>query len=155
MKCEYVLLNINYNYDSWQLIDGIDIRKFNLEHYRSKVAIVAQDPILFNRTIKENIAYSLAENAVVTDELIFQSATTANVHNFIQDLPERYDTGVGEKGIQLSGGERQRVSIARAVIRDPRILLLDEATSALDSTSEKVRNLNLVLLQGLRKVHVL
>jgi ABC-type multidrug transport system fused ATPase/permease subunit len=121
------------------LIDGQDLRKLNLQHFRSKVAIVAQEPILFNTTIKENISYSLPMDSSISDQQLFSAAEVANIHNFVQSLPDRYDTGVGEKGVQLSGGERQRVSIARAVIRNPKILLLDEATSALDSTSEKVK----------------
>ncbi|XP_055338409.1 ATP-dependent translocase ABCB1-like [Paramacrobiotus metropolitanus] len=120
------------------LVDGVDLRNLNLEAYRSRVAIVAQEPILFNTSINENIAYSLPDGAVVPEETVMDAARVANIHDFIMNLPQRYETGVGEKGTQLSGGERQRVSIARAVIRDPRILLLDEATSALDSTSEKV-----------------
>lgn len=124
-----------------QLIDGKDLRSLNLEAYRSNVSIVAQEPILFNVSLKENISYSLPDGAPLQPEAVFEAAKVANVNDFIQTLPERYDTGVGEKGAQLSGGERQRVSIARAVIRDPRILLLDEATSALDSTSEKVNQL--------------
>ena len=102
------------------------------------MSIVAQEPILFNTTIKENILYALPEDSATPDDRLYSAANVANIHDFVQNLPDRYDTGVGEKGVQLSGGERQRVSIARAVIRDPKILLLDEATSALDSTSEKV-----------------
>ncbi|GAV06617.1 hypothetical protein RvY_16576 [Ramazzottius varieornatus] len=119
------------------LVDGVDIKTLNLEHFRSRMSIVAQEPILFNTTIKENILYALPEDSAVPDETIYGAAGVANIHAFVQNLPDRYDTGVGEKGVQLSGGERQRVSIARAVVGDPKILLLDEATSALDSTSEK------------------
>ncbi|OQV23113.1 Multidrug resistance protein 1 [Hypsibius exemplaris] len=119
------------------LIDGKNLKSLNLEHFRSSMAIVSQEPILFNTSIKDNISYSLPVDASIPDEKLFDAAKVANIHNFVNNLPDRYDTGVGEKGVQLSGGERQRVSIARAVIRDPKILLLDEATSALDSTSEK------------------
>ena len=138
-----ICLQLSSNFNSFshfftQLIDGKNLKTLNLQHFRSKVAIVAQEPILFNTSIKDNITYSLPVDTGVADQKIFAAAQAANIHDFVQNLPERYDTGVGEKGVQLSGGERQRVSIARAVIRDPKILLLDEATSALDSTSEKV-----------------
>ncbi|KAK0393429.1 hypothetical protein QR680_000208 [Steinernema hermaphroditum] len=116
-------------------IDGEDIRQLNLPHLRSQVALVGQEPILFNYSIRDNIAYGL-EN--VTDQQIMNAAKLANAHKFISEMPEGYRTPVGEKGGQLSGGQKQRIAIARAIIRNPKILLLDEATSALDTESEKL-----------------
>ena len=117
------------------LIDGVDIQYLDETWLRSNIGMVIQEPILFNTTIRENI---LLGNPKATEEEIVTSAINANAHSFIKDLPEGYDTYVGEGGIQLSGGQKQRIAIARALIRNPKILLLDEATSALDTHSEKV-----------------
>lgn len=116
------------------LVDGTDIRSFPLEAYRKNIGIVLQDPFLFYGTIADNIAYG-KPNA--TREEIIAAAKAARAHEFILKLPEGYDSIVGERGQTLSGGERQRVSIARALLIDPRILILDEATSAVDTDTER------------------
>ncbi|CAG8461734.1 6731_t:CDS:2 [Paraglomus occultum] len=116
-------------------VEGVDVKDMNLQYLRSNIALVGQEPVLFDLTIGENIAYG---KEGCSQEEIEQAAKAANIHNFIMGLPLKYDTRVGEKGTQLSGGQKQRIAIARALIRHPKILLLDEATSALDSESEKV-----------------
>jgi subfamily B ATP-binding cassette protein MsbA len=115
-------------------IDGIDIREITVENLRSFMGIVSQDTILFNDTVAHNISYGLPEAGI--DE-IRGAAKTANALEFIEDLPNGFDTIIGEKGTRLSGGQRQRISIARAILKNPQILILDEATSALDTESEK------------------
>ena len=117
------------------MLDGTNIKDLNLQWLRNQIGVVSQEPVLFNVSIAENISYG-KEGATMDD--IHTAAKTANAHNFISELPDGYDTLVGEGGIQLSGGQKQRVAIARALVRDPKILLLDEATSALDTESEKV-----------------
>ena len=115
------------------LIDGIDIRKITMESLRRSIGIVQQDVFLFAGTIRENIAYGCLD---ATDEQIVDAAKKANLHEFVADLPDGYDTEIGERGIKLSGGQKQRVSIARVFLKNPSILILDEATSALDNTTE-------------------
>ena len=115
------------------VIDGRDSRDYTLKALRTAIGIVQQDSFLFSGTIKENILYG-RPNA--TDEQVIEAAKAANAHNFIAKLPHGYDTHLGERGVNLSGGQRQRLSIARAILKDPRILILDEATSALDTESE-------------------
>uniref|UniRef100_A0A287ABL3 ATP-binding cassette, sub-family B (MDR/TAP), member 1 n=1 Tax=Sus scrofa TaxID=9823 RepID=A0A287ABL3_PIG len=119
------------------LIDGREIKKLNVQWLRAHMGIVSQEPILFDCSIAENIAYG-DNSRVVSQEEIVQAAKEANIHPFIETLPDKYNTRVGDKGTQLSGGQKQRIAIARALVRRPRILLLDEATSALDTQSEKV-----------------
>ncbi|PSS33724.1 ABC transporter B family member 15 like [Actinidia chinensis var. chinensis] len=117
------------------LLDGVAIDKVQLRWLRSQMGLVSQEPALFATTIKENILFG-KEDADM-DEVV-AAAKASNAHNFISQLPQGYDTQVGERGVQMSGGQKQRIAIARAIIKAPRILLLDEATSALDSESERI-----------------
>ncbi|KAM9216073.1 ATP-dependent translocase ABCB1 [Dugong dugon] len=119
------------------LIDGEEIKHLNVQWLRAHLGIVSQEPILFDCSIGENIAYG-DNSRTVSQEEIVQAAKEANIHPFIESLPDKYNTRVGDKGSQLSGGQKQRIAIARALVRQPSILLLDEATSALDTESEKV-----------------
>ncbi|CAF1185637.1 unnamed protein product [Rotaria magnacalcarata] len=116
-------------------IDGIDIRQLNIHSVRSCFGLVSQEPILFDLTIADNIAYSKNDVPIID---IIEAATKANIHEFINNLPEGYQTKVGRSGSQLSGGQKQRIAIARALFRRPKVLLLDEATSAMDSHNEKI-----------------
>jgi ATP-binding cassette subfamily B protein len=116
------------------LIDGVDVRHLDSGHFRRQIGIVLQDPYLFHGSILENVRYGRPD---ATLEEVVEASITANAHDFIVKLAHGYDTIVGERGQTLSGGERQRVSIARAVLNDPRILILDEATSAVDTETER------------------
>jgi subfamily B ATP-binding cassette protein MsbA len=128
------------------LIDSIDIRKVALKSLRDQIGLVTQQTILFNDTIRNNIAYG---NIKSSDEEIIKAAKAANAHDFIQRLPQAYETVIGEQGVKLSGGERQRLSIARALLKNAPILILDEATSSLDSDSEtEVQNALEYLMKG-------
>ena len=115
------------------LIDGHDARQVNLKSLREQIGVVLQDPFLFNGTVADNIAYGHPESSL---EQIVAAAKAANAHDFIMNMADGYDTLVGERGTRVSGGERQRLSIARAILRDPRILILDEATSNVDTETE-------------------
>ncbi|KAM6152565.1 ATP-dependent translocase ABCB1 [Erethizon dorsatum] len=119
------------------LVDGEEIQQLNVQWLRAQLGIVSQEPVLFDCSIGENIAYG-DNSRTVSQEEIVKAAKEANIHQFIESLPAKYNTRVGDKGTQLSGGQKQRIAIARALVRQPRILLLDEATSALDTESEKV-----------------
>lgn len=116
------------------LVDGVDVRELDTGHYRRQIGIVLQEPYLFYGSVLENIRYGHPEASL---ERVLEAAQAANAHDFIVKLPLGYDTIVGERGQNLSGGERQRVSIARAILHDPRILILDEATSAVDTDTER------------------
>lgn len=115
-------------------IDGNDVRKLTLESLRSQIGLVSQDVYLFGGSIKDNIAYGKPDATM--DEIV-DAAKKANIHDFIMELPDKYDTFVGERGTRLSGGQKQRISIARVFLKNPPVLILDEATSALDNESER------------------
>jgi subfamily B ATP-binding cassette protein MsbA len=119
--------------DGQIVIDGNNIKDVTIESLRSKMGIVTQETFLFNINIAENIAYGLTDYPI---KKIIEAAKTANAHNFISEMPQGYDTIIGERGIKLSGGQRQRLTIARALLKNPEIMIFDEATSALDNESE-------------------
>jgi ATP-binding cassette subfamily B protein len=129
------LINRFYDVDSGSIkVDGVDIRKMHLRDLSEQIGIVLQEPFLFTGSLYENISYAKPD---ATREEVMRAAKAANAHDFIMKFPDGYDTRVGERGQTLSGGERQRISIARAILHDPRILILDEATSSVDTETEK------------------
>jgi ATP-binding cassette subfamily B protein len=115
------------------LVDGVDVRDWDLESLRRQIAVIEQDPFLFSRSVADNIAFGRPE---AEREAVEAAARAAQAHDFILELPEGYDTVIGERGVTLSGGQRQRLAIARALLTDPRILILDDSTSAIDSATE-------------------
>ena len=117
------------------LIDGVDVRRATLTSLRAQIGLVTQETVLFNDTVRSNIAYGMDD---VDEAKVESAARAAFAHDFILDLPRRYDTVIGERGSRLSGGQKQRIAIARAILKDPPILILDEATSALDAESERL-----------------
>jgi len=116
------------------LLDGVELKRYPRKYLRSQIGIVEQEPFLFSRTIRENIAYGVGRQ--VTDEEVYQAARAAAIHDVILSFPEGYNTLVGERGVTLSGGQKQRVAIARTLLKDPRILILDDATSSVDTETE-------------------
>ena len=117
------------------MVDGLDVRQWKLASLRSHIGMVLQDTFLFNGTARENLRYGRLD---ATDEEIIEAAKAARIHEFLASLPQGYDTQLGERGVKLSGGQRQRLSIARTILKDPKILILDEATSSVDSEVESL-----------------
>jgi ATP-binding cassette subfamily B protein len=127
------------------LLDGVDVRDVRLAPLRRSVGVVSQDPFLFSATIRENIAFGVPD---ATDEQVERAARSAQAHEFIELLPDGYETVIGERGITLSGGQRQRIAIARALVVDPRVLVLDDATASVDATTEA--RIRLALREAMR-----
>jgi len=134
------------------LVDGVDLAQVDPTWLRRQIGVVLQDNMLFNRSVRDNIA--LADAAVPTERVV-AAAKLAGAHDFILELPEGYDTIVGERGSSLSGGQRQRIAIARALMADPRILIFDEATSALDYESERIIQQNMAQIAKGRTVFII
>src|SRR5207237_4246310 len=134
-----------YDVDSGRvLVDGVDVRDVKLSSLRSSIGAIAQDPFLFSTTVRENIAFGRSE---MSDDEVERVARLAQAHEFIERLPQGYETVIGERGITLSGGQRQRVAIARALAVDPRILIIDDDNAAADAnTATQIRDVVLVVL---------
>lgn len=136
-----------YDVDGGEVtIGGVNVKLFDLQHLRRNIGVVTQETYLFNGTIKENLLYAKAD---ATDEELYEACKTASIHDFIMSQPDGYDTVVGNRGLKLSGGEKQRISLARVMLKNPKILILDEATSALDSISENaIQDALEVMMEG-------
>ena len=134
------------------LIDSVDIREIRLPALRRRIGIVSQETLLFDDSVRNNIAYG---NDTATPDAVVEAAKAAFAHDFIMRLPNGYDTLIGENGVKLSGGERQRLAIARALLRNPPILILDEATSSLDNESERMVQMALANLMTGRTTFVI
>jgi len=117
------------------LVDGVDVRDVTRRSLRREIGVISQDPFLFSASVRDNIAFGVPD---VPDELVEAAARAAQAHEFIEQLPDGYDTVIGERGITLSGGQRQRLAIARALVIDPRVLILDDATASVDATTESL-----------------
>jgi ATP-binding cassette subfamily B protein len=137
-----------YEYDRGRiLLDGIEITKYSRKYLRSQIGMVEQEPFLYSRSIRENIAFGAGRE--VTEAQIREAAQAAAIHEVVESFPEGYDTIVGERGVTLSGGQKQRIAIARALLRDPRILILDDATSSVDTETEaEIREALETLMRG-------
>jgi ATP-binding cassette subfamily B protein/subfamily B ATP-binding cassette protein MsbA len=134
------------------LLNGVDIRQMRLYTYRDLLAIVQQDVFLFDGSVRDNIAYGRRD---ATDEDVLDAARRANALEFIEKLPEGFETTIGERGVKLSGGQQQRLAIARAILADPQILILDEATSNLDTESEQLIQASMAALLAGRTTFVI
>ena len=115
------------------LVDGVDVRELHRRSLRREIGVISQDPFLFSASVRDNIAFGMPD---APHDAVEAAARAAQAHEFIDELPQGYDTVVGERGITLSGGQRQRIAIARALLIDPRILILDDATASVDATTE-------------------
>ena len=133
------------------LVNGADVRQFRLRTYRELLALVQQDVFLFDGSVRDNIAYGRHD---ATEAEVEDAARRANAHEFIDKLPDRYETFVGERGVKLSGGQQQRLAIARAILKSPQILILDEATSNLDTESEQLIQASMATLLAGRTTFV-